>query len=141
MSDDSYEPDPRVAQELAWRRIVEPDRDPTEVVPDATPGEVLLAAQMAENVANDAVEMLTNAGLLGRPRTPLDLTSRELMALAAIYEQVRPWLRKVDERPLSDVLKVVPPRIAENVAFITNWAGWFNLPRARFRPQQDDCDE
>jgi hypothetical protein len=138
--DDADEPDLRVASELAFRRILEPDRDPAEVVPDATPGEMLLAAQMAENVARDAVEMFTNAGVLGRPRTPLDLTPRELAALAAIYQQVEPWLRKVDERPLSDVLKVVPPRVAENIAFMLNWAGWFDMPNARFR-LEDDCDD
>jgi hypothetical protein len=138
---DSYEPRLEVARRLAELRVLAPDRDPTELVPDATQGEVLLARQMAENVARGAVELLQDAHLLGRPRTVLDMTPRELMALAAIYEQVRPWLRKVDDRPLSDVLKVVPPRIAENVAALTHWAGWFDLPSARLRLTEDDCGD
>jgi hypothetical protein len=135
-----------VAEELDQRRValfalavmsgVRPeDLDPA-LADGPTTAERLFIASRAEAVAQNWQE----AGVLGRPRTVLDLTSRELLALAMIHQQVRSWLRKTDDRPLSDVLKVVPPRVAENVAYLMNWAGWADLPGARFR-LEDDCDD
>jgi len=114
---------------------------PGELVPaladGPTEGEELFITRIPESIA----ENWRRVGALERRPTVLDARPRDLVAFASIYSQVQPWLRKTDERPLSEVLKVVPPRVAENVAFLFHWAGWADLPSARFRLKDDDCDD
>jgi hypothetical protein len=114
---------------------------PEEIHPSLADGPTAAEQLLAARTIDGTVRTLQRSGVLDRPRTPLDLTPQELEALAAIHGQVRPWLLKDDRRPLSDVLKVMPLRVAENVAFLLNRAGWADLPSARFRPKEDECDE
>jgi hypothetical protein len=100
---------------------------------------------VARGVLEGGARALVRAGVLDRARTPVDLTLRELYALAAICSQVEPWLRleAMRGKTLRDVLERedVPPRVKENVAFLMNWAGWLSAPDARFRLVEDDCDD
>jgi hypothetical protein len=110
-----------------------------------TEAERLLATAVARGVVESGARALARAGVLGRQRTPFDLTLRELHALAAICSQVEPWLRLevMRGKTLRDVLdrEDVSPRIKENVACLMSWAGWIDAPEARFRLTEDGCDD
>jgi len=120
------------------------DLDPA-LADGPTEAERLLATAVAQGVVERGARGLQRVGVLGRSRTPLDLTLRELYALAAICSQVEPWLRleAMRGKTLRDVLdrEDVPPRVKENVAWLMSWAGWIDAPEARLRLTEDDCGD
>jgi len=123
------EPRPEVVSRLAELRVFLPDRDPRDLVPDATEGEIMLAQHRAQSVAVGTVDLLTDAGLLRPPRGVLDLTVRQLYGLAFVYSQLLPLATHPTyaTKRLSDLLKVVGDRERGNVIWLLDWAG-FPLP-------------
>jgi hypothetical protein len=137
------------ARALTFAAALLSDLPAEQVDPALTDGptesERLIATAVARGVVERGARALARTGDLDRARTPLDLTLRELHALAAISSQVEPWLRleAMRGKTLRDVLERedVPPRIKENVAFLMSWAGWISTPDARFRLTEDDCGD
>jgi len=118
---------PEVVSQLAQVRLLMPERDPRDLFPDVTEGELLLAQHMAENVARTAGELFAEAGVVRRPRGVLDLTPRELYALAFVYSQLVPVPPWHQGKRLGDLLKVIGDRERGNVLWLLDWAG-FPLP-------------
>jgi hypothetical protein len=90
---------------------------------DSTEAERESAARVSRDAA---VELLRLAGVLPpRPATVLDLDLRRVVALAAVYHDLQSWWPQpgLEERPLVDLLKVIP-RVAERVVWRLRWAGW-----------------
>jgi hypothetical protein len=90
---------------------------------DANPAELAVAARQ---VLDDTTRMLVDAGVLRPQHTALDLTLRHVQALAAAYGTLECWWPQpgLQERPLGDVLKVIPEQDTRFVLQLLWWGGW-----------------
>jgi hypothetical protein len=77
--------------------------------------------------------MLVDAGVLRPQQTALDLTLRHVQALTAAYGTLARWWPQpgLQERPLGDLLKVMPEQDARLVLQLLWWGGWvYEAPEA-----------
>jgi hypothetical protein len=90
---------------------------------DATPAERDAASRILLEQTRD---MLEQAGLLPAQRSILDIDLRRVTSLAAVYGIVSRWWDQPGyrERPLGDVLKVIPADLADQVHSFLVVGGW-----------------
>jgi hypothetical protein len=115
--------DPRPEVMAALTRPARLPADRADALLDATDSERALASRV---LVAEAAEILADAGILRPQHTVLDLSLRQVQALAAVLGKLAGWWPQpaLEGRPLGDVLKVVP---AEDTAFVVGllvWGGW-----------------
>jgi hypothetical protein len=102
----------------------DPDRldDALVLLADASPAE--LAAASRQHAVN-YLDLLVDLGWLRRTKTVMDLDLRTLLALAAVMGEMSAWWPQpiLQDRPLGDVLKVIPADVAERVMALLRRGG------------------
>jgi hypothetical protein len=81
--------------------------DQADALLDATQAERAVASRV---LLAEAAEVLAEAGILRPQHTVLDLSLRQVQALAAVLGKLASWWPQpaLEQRPLGDVLKVIP---------------------------------
>jgi hypothetical protein len=107
--------------------------DQADALLDANQAERAVASRV---LLAEAAEVLAEAGILRPQHTVLDLSLRQVQALAAVLGKLASWWPQpaLEQRPLGDVLKVIPGQDAAFVVDLLTWGGWL---REREAPAVD----
>jgi hypothetical protein len=124
---------PEVVAALTRPGRLPPDR--ADALLDANAVERALASRV---LLAEATEVLAEAGILRPQHTVLDLSLRQVQALAATLGKLASWWPQpaLEQHHLGDVLKVIPREDATFVLHLLAWGGWLReVPAAQEEEQ------